>query len=1021
MWLGAKLTEISDYLFRTFFRVLFRYDIFISYARRDGKDYALKLRDQLKQLDFSCFLDFDELPAGNSLNRTLRRALRRSATLVLVGTERAVVSRYVELEVGEFSGTGRAVIPIDIEGSLAAATWPFVRERDLVWIDETRAALERGVPSPNVADQIDKLFKYTRRNSRVRAQVLATLGLFVVVVGASLFLIRQQVNAATTAAAEADRQKVAAVAQKRAADEASALAETRRLEAEEATGAARKAQHDAEAALDKAATAEKAAGEAAAEAKRQERAALTNAARAREEQQRAETERARAEEGTRYVQSQSAAAHASLALDAGEEVEQAALMAVESLKKSLTPEGYAAWERATGLLPRALPADPALAGEGEVTTVAYSPEGGWVAVGGKGGAILRQAGGGGEPVRLRMEREGEVTKISFARDGALVALAGEGYFELWDVRAAKRLMSLDGYYSGSVALSPDGRYVAVAGPENQPRVQVYDTSAPSKALFEAEIEGVRYSMSAAFDPGSRWLAVACAVGKVVVWDASGFAAGGEPKPQSISLSSQDEVPRHLAFGPRAGLVIISQSRGAMFLTRGALRMNEGTLSLTENLRVPVPHGMAMTWSLAFSPGEAYIALAAKGQDEKSARVWEAAGGREVARIGFDKDVSAVAFSGDGRALTTVSGGRAESWKTEFGPAAAWLEHVGNVEGVAVSPGGEWLVTASEGGARVFRTSDWAEFKSLGSSGSTSVPAFSPDGRWLVVRSDRRLARKAPGHATEYSFVKDEEEAAVFDTRTWAAVRMIGPLEEDADFGFSPDGRWLVVKNDRSVKLLEPGSWREARSFEHSDPVVEVSFSPDGLRLSVRTLGSYRRGVMRIFDRRERDYVWGLDGGLVACGTIKDEYAPHAQESGQQPAAEAAPCPDVKGHAQEALLAEAQGWAKVSKFGGQTPSSPDGRWLVGAEGGSDTALAFKEGNAQRKVADLAPGGRAGGWAFTPDSRWLVVADDASVAVWPLKSADMIYAACARLRLQRDLPAEAWQKYFSGEKSEPTCGP
>jgi TIR domain len=65
------------------------------------KEYALKLRDQLKQLDFSCFLDADELPAGNSLNSTLKRALRKSATLVVVGTERAMRSRYVELEVGE--------------------------------------------------------------------------------------------------------------------------------------------------------------------------------------------------------------------------------------------------------------------------------------------------------------------------------------------------------------------------------------------------------------------------------------------------------------------------------------------------------------------------------------------------------------------------------------------------------------------------------------------------------------------------------------------------------------------------------------------------------------------------------------------------------------------------------------------------------------------------------------------------------------------------------------------------------
>jgi hypothetical protein len=101
MWIGSKFTSLSDSFFRSLFKFLFRYDIFISYARGDGKEYALKLRDQLKQLDFSCFLDADELPAGNSLNSTLKRALRKSATLVVVGTERAMRSRYVELEVGE--------------------------------------------------------------------------------------------------------------------------------------------------------------------------------------------------------------------------------------------------------------------------------------------------------------------------------------------------------------------------------------------------------------------------------------------------------------------------------------------------------------------------------------------------------------------------------------------------------------------------------------------------------------------------------------------------------------------------------------------------------------------------------------------------------------------------------------------------------------------------------------------------------------------------------------------------------
>jgi WD40 repeat protein len=1007
MWLGSKLTTLSDYLFRTFFRVIFRYDIFISYARRDGKEYAVKLRDQLRQLDFSCFLDYDELPAGNSLNSTLRRALRRSATLVLVGTERAVGSRYVELEVGEFAETGRAIIPIDIEGSLASAPWAVVRERDIVWIDEARSALERGVPSPNVADQIDKLFKYTRRNSRVRAQVLATLGLFVVVVAASLFLIQRQVNAATRAGAEADRQREAAVVQKRAADEASALAEQRRLEAEVATDAARKAQHDAEEALKKVAVAEKAAGEATAEAKRQEQAALTNAARARAEQQ-------RAEEGTRYLQSQSAGVHAALDLDGGGDVEQSALLAVESLKKSLTPDGYSAWEHAAGLLPRALPADPALKVEGEVTTAAYDPEGRWVALGGKGGAILRPARGGGEPVRLRLENtEGLVTKISFGRGGELVALACKNYFELWDVKGPARLMSLNDYDSGAIALSPDGLYVAAVGPARQPLIRVYKTSAPSEPPSEKALEGMSYGMSIAFDPGGQWLAVGGVPAKVVLWQASAVGKLADYTGFKIGLASEDEVPYQIAFGPGMSLGVVTVSGGGVALTEWNFYLtDEGVFSHQAGTRVSLPSGGDISsWSIAYSPDGSLVAVAAK---DHTARVLETAGGREVARRAYDKEVNSVAFSADGRELTAVSGGVAENWKTEFGPEAARLEHVADVNGVAVSPGGEWLVTAGDGGARVFRTSDWSEFKNLGTGGADSAPAFSPDGRWLVVKSGRQVVKKGG----VYSDVKAADEAAVFDTRTWEMVKTIGPLQKDAGCVFSPDGRWLVVNDGRFVKLLEPGSWREARSFEHSDPVKEVYFSPDGRRLSVKVAGTYRRDIQRIFDKRERAYVWDVGGGLVACGTVEDEYTSNAPES-ERRAAESMPCPALEGHAQEKLLAEASGWAKVWP-GVNRPSSPDGRWLIPPGDGPETVLAFKEGNAERKVATLVRGRRASGWDFTPDSRWLLVADGPVVKLWPLKQADLIAETCARLR-RRDLSAEEWRKYFSGEKTEPTCVP
>jgi hypothetical protein len=148
--------------------LLFGYDIFISYAHRGSKKYAEKLDEQLTSLDYSCFIDKKELPSGSSLNKSLESALRASKTLILIGTESALNRDYVQLEFQEFAKTGRPIIPVNVGGALArrleSQPWKVIKERDLVWIDETAEALEHELPSPEVYEGVQNLFKFTRRN-----------------------------------------------------------------------------------------------------------------------------------------------------------------------------------------------------------------------------------------------------------------------------------------------------------------------------------------------------------------------------------------------------------------------------------------------------------------------------------------------------------------------------------------------------------------------------------------------------------------------------------------------------------------------------------------------------------------------------------------------------------------------------------------------------------------------------------------------------------------------------------------
>src|SRR5215475_16211767 len=149
--LRSKLNSFRDVLFRSLFRARFRYDVFISYSHRDAREYAANLKDQLSRLDFSCFIDKEESPPGSSLDPTLAKALRKSAVLVLLATERALTRPYIVSEFEKFAATGRRIIPINIcdalsaddEAALARAPWNIIKSRNLIWIDEADVAFAK--------------------------------------------------------------------------------------------------------------------------------------------------------------------------------------------------------------------------------------------------------------------------------------------------------------------------------------------------------------------------------------------------------------------------------------------------------------------------------------------------------------------------------------------------------------------------------------------------------------------------------------------------------------------------------------------------------------------------------------------------------------------------------------------------------------------------------------------------------------------------------------------------------------
>jgi len=98
------------------------------------------------------------------------------------------------------------------------------------------------------------------------------------------------------------------------------------------------------------------------------------------------------------------------------------------------------------------------------------------------------------------------------------------------------------------------------------------------------------------------------------------------------------------------------------------------------------------YSVAFSPDGKYVV---SGSGDMTARVWEAATGREVARMTHDDQVVSVSFSPDGKYVASGSVDfTARVWEAATGKEVARMTHDGEVVSVAFSPDGKYVASGS---------------------------------------------------------------------------------------------------------------------------------------------------------------------------------------------------------------------------------------------------------------------------------------------------------------------------------------
>jgi WD40 repeat protein len=391
----------------------------------------------------------------------------------------------------------------------------------------------------------------------------------------------------------------------------------------------------------------------------------------------------------------------------------------------------------------------------QVEAIAYSPDGTRLAV----ADIMFDATTGQEQFSLPGHKHG-ILRLAFNADGnRLITASYDGTAKVWDITPAHELFARtahDGMVY-DVAFSPDGSLLATAGRDGN--AIVWDAESGDALQVLADHTDVVNGV--AFSPDGQLLATTSADGSVILWETAtgqklrtliGHDAdrpGGIPMFRGVMAA---------AFSPRCPGTEDAAAEPCPLATVGM----DGQLivwdALTGQRLFDYQEAVGGLKSVAFSPDGKLLAIGSTGEPENTigtATVLEVASGEILSTMpGHAGWVWDLAFSPDGKRLVTVDFfGVGRVWDVATGEPLAEL--TGPPSGFSVtycSPGTRLATGSGEGTVTLWDAKSGLPLLSLGGQADpVGGLACSPDGSYLatagfdgttrvfVVQPDRLLA------------------------------------------------------------------------------------------------------------------------------------------------------------------------------------------------------------------------------------------------------------------------------------------
>ncbi len=270
-----------------------------------------------------------------------------------------------------------------------------------------------------------------------------------------------------------------------------------------------------------------------------------------------------------------------------------------------------------------------------ISSLAFSPNGALLALGGYKEVELRNASDGKVTSKFTGAAN-QVRAVAFSPDGKLLAAAGGnpsqfGEVKLYNVSDGKEVISMRGHRDNifALAFSPDGKTIATCSYDKM--IKLWDVASGKELKNLKDHTDAVFAI--AFSPDGKRLASAAADRTVKIWD----VASGE---RVYTLSDALDTVNTIAFHPSGKYLAGAGADRSLHIWE--LGDKDG-----KRIRSLISHEDAIN-AIAYSPdGKTIVSTGA----DKAIKLWNAADLSEIKMLEAQPDwVLALAFSPDGRQL-----------------------------------------------------------------------------------------------------------------------------------------------------------------------------------------------------------------------------------------------------------------------------------------------------------------------------------------------------------------------------------